>query len=130
MYTLKLPYPPSVNHYWRYYSGRVCISKHGLAYRAIVAFYMRLAKAKTMSGPVGLKIAVYPPDRRRRDIDNVLKALLDALQHGGAFQDDYQVSRINIKRYEPCENGAVIVEICDECKEKSCHVEKTRRYPT
>jgi hypothetical protein len=27
-----------------------------------------------------------PPDRRRRDIDNVQKPLLDALQHGGAYR--------------------------------------------
>jgi hypothetical protein len=33
-----------------------------------------------------MSIIVHPPDRRRRDIDNVQKALLDALQHGGAYR--------------------------------------------
>jgi crossover junction endodeoxyribonuclease RusA len=54
-------------------------------------------------------IYVYPPDRRRRDIDNVLKAILDALQRAGVYNDDSQISRLYIERCEPVRGGAVRV---------------------
>lgn len=37
---------------------------------------------------MSLTVTVYVPDRRRRDPDNVLKALLDALDKSGAIEDD------------------------------------------
>ena len=54
----------------------------------------------------------YPPDRRRRDLDNVGgKALIDALQCAGLFQDDCQIKRINLEMREPIKNGLCIVKI-------------------
>ncbi|HAC91237.1 MAG TPA: hypothetical protein DCF63_11500 [Planctomycetaceae bacterium] len=54
---------------------------------------------------------MFPPDRRRRDIDNVQKALLDALQHGGAYLDDSQIVRLSIEKGLPVEGGKTIVQI-------------------
>ena len=36
--------------------------------------------------------------RRRRDIDNVQKALLDALQYEGVYLDDSQIVRLSIEK--------------------------------
>lgn len=58
-----------------------------------------------------MDVTVFPPDRRRRDIDNVQKALLDALQHGGAFHDDNQIVRLTIERGDPVDGGKTIVSI-------------------
>ena len=33
----------------------------------------------------------YPPDRRRRDLDNLQKSLWDAIQYGGGYRDDSQI---------------------------------------
>lgn len=38
------------------------------------------------------------PDRRRRDLDNILKALFDALTHAGLWLDDSQIDFISISR--------------------------------
>ena len=64
-----------------------------------------------MIGPLEVDVIVFPPDRRRRDIDNVQKALLDALQHGGAYDDDSQIVRLSIEKGDPVEGGKTIVRI-------------------
>jgi crossover junction endodeoxyribonuclease RusA len=35
-------------------------------------------------GRLSMRVELYPPDRRVRDIDNITKALLDACMHAGA----------------------------------------------
>ena len=111
MIALALPFPPSVNHYWRNVNGRVLISKQGRAYRKEVGEMCMVAKVKTLTRGVGVKVRAYPPDRRRRDLDNLLKALLDALQHGGMYEDDSQIDEIQITRGIVVPGGAVDVEV-------------------
>ena len=43
----------------------------------------------------------FPPDRRRRDLDNLLKPALDALQHAGVYEDDSQVDWLVARRRAP-----------------------------
>jgi crossover junction endodeoxyribonuclease RusA len=54
-----------------------------------------------------------PPDRRKRDADNLLKGLLDALQHGGAFPDDSRIVWLLIYRRQVTSGGRVVVTIRD-----------------
>jgi crossover junction endodeoxyribonuclease RusA len=104
-----LPYPPSVNHYWRYARGRFYISPAGHSYREAVADI--LADCQKLRGPVALEIEVYPPDRRRRDLDNILKSVLDALEYAGAFDDDAQVASIFVQRKEVVREGKCRVRL-------------------
>jgi len=106
---VELPYPPSVNHYWRYARGRFYISPAGHRYRKAVA--AALFGCEKLSGPVALEIEVYPPDRRRRDLDNILKSVLDALEHAGAFDDDAQVASIFVERKEVVREGKCRVRL-------------------
>jgi len=48
------------------------------------------------SGPVVLNVRCYFPDARRRDGDNVLKSVQDAL-NGFVYVDDYQVHRAAVE---------------------------------
>lgn len=64
-----------------------------------------------MSGRLCAKIELYPPDRRRRDIDNLLKPLLDALTHGGAIADDELFDELTITRQSVVSGGLVVVYI-------------------
>jgi Holliday junction resolvase RusA-like endonuclease len=106
-----LPYPPSINHYWRRVGPRTLISREGRRFRERVTAILAALGIEPMSGALAVQVEIYPPDNRRRDIDNVQKALLDALQHGGAYTDDSQIVRLSIEKCEPVEGGKTIVQI-------------------
>ncbi len=111
MIELELPYPPSINRYWRHNRGRTHLSKEGRDYQKGVATARARSSIVTMSENVELMIDLNPPDRRRRDVDNVLKALLDGLQKGGVLQDDSQVKKLTIEMHEPVAGGRCRVSI-------------------
>lgn len=110
---LDLPYPPSVNHYWRRVGARTLISRGGRRYRKDVCAALAADSAAPMEGRLAVRVVVRPPDRRRRDLDNVGKALLDALEHGGAYRDDSQIDRLLLERGEVLPPGGVTVEITE-----------------
>jgi crossover junction endodeoxyribonuclease RusA len=43
-----------------------------------------------------VEIQAFRPDRRRRDLDNLLKAILDSLTHAGVMQDDALIEDLRI----------------------------------
>uniref|UniRef100_UPI00398C5714 RusA family crossover junction endodeoxyribonuclease n=1 Tax=Salmonella enterica TaxID=28901 RepID=UPI00398C5714 len=100
-----LPFPPSVNTYWRApnkwpLAGRHLISAVGLKYQSaacvpIMEQLRRLPKPSTELAAV--EIILYTPDKRIRDLDNYNKALFDALSHAGVWEDDSQVKRMLVE---------------------------------
>lgn len=105
-----LPYPPSVNHYWLLNrNGSRRISERGNVFRAAVQ--ARCPGIRQIAGPVAVSVRAHPPDKRRRDLDNILKSLLDALQHALLIEDDSNVAELHIVRQEIIPGGAVMVEI-------------------
>ena len=107
---IALPWPPSVNKYYRVVRGRPIISREGRIYRGLVAMEM-LGRGK-IEGRLKVVVEAHPPDGRRRDLDNLNKALLDALQNGGAYEDDSQIDDLRVIRMPPAPKlGHVIVEI-------------------
>lgn len=99
---LILPYPPSVNHYWRAWRGRVCVSAAGKRYADTVTIAAAIAglRGLRLGGALAVRCEVFPPDRRRRDLDNVGKALYDALTRAGVWCDDSQVADAHFIRRE------------------------------
>lgn len=109
--TVNLPWPPSVNHYWRYGRGHFHISSEGKTYRQRVFIALRSVGAHLIEGRIGVRVKAHPPDRRVRDLDNILKALLDALKTAGAYTDDGQIDAIQITRESVQPEGSVRVEV-------------------
>lgn len=94
---LTLPWPPTVNTYWRQWQGRTLISKQGREYRAAVADQVLIQRgAKHIDHAVRVDIQAFRPDRRRRDLDNLLKAVLDSLVHAGVMEDDALIEDLRI----------------------------------
>ena len=62
-------------------------------------------------GRLRVEIEVYPPDRRKRDIDNVCKATLDALAKAGVYQDDSQIDVLLVTRMGIVSGGCLEVKV-------------------
>jgi crossover junction endodeoxyribonuclease RusA len=109
MVELTLPWPPSVNNYWRIRGNRFFISARGVQYRKDVIF-MSYKYRDSFSGNqrILVEISAFPPDKRRRDLDNILKSLLDALQHAKVYEDDSQIDKLTITRYPEFSNKVII----------------------
>ena len=89
MTELTLPWPPGVNRYWRTFQGRMIISAEGRSYRKAVADQVLIQRgAKHYEGKLRVVIEAWRPDNRKRDLDNLLKAVLDSLTHAGVWADD------------------------------------------
>lgn len=113
---ITLPWPPSTNTYWRHptkgpLAGRHLISEKGRAYRTSVQKVCLVERIKRQEGRLQVVITACPPDRRQRDLDNLLKGLLDALTHGGAWQDDSQIDDLRIVRGPIVAGGQVQIQI-------------------
>ena len=111
MLELELPYPPSINHYWRRVGPRTLISRKGRRFRQRVMAILAALRIRPLVGDLAVEVEAFPPDRRRRDIDNIQKALLDALEHGGAYADDSQIVRLTIEKRDPVTGGKTLVRI-------------------
>ena len=94
MIDLALPYPPTANHYWTRRKGHhgLAITSRGVAFRQEVAALVALAEWPTVADRRCIVLVdAWLPDNRARDMDNLLKALLDALQKAEVFENDKQV---------------------------------------
>jgi len=110
--TLELPYPPTVNHYWRRLpSGKVVVGSAGRTFRTIVR--LKTARCRTrLAGRLRVDIwLVAPRCRRHYDVDNCLKAILDALERAEVYLDDEQIEDLRVRRRPPRGEGAAIVSI-------------------
>jgi crossover junction endodeoxyribonuclease RusA len=94
---LVLPMGPSANNYWRTYqrNGKIMTapSLDAKAYRVAITNIAITLRWTPFAPNARLRVhhKFYPPDKRRRDSDNYLKPLWDALTHAGVWADDSQV---------------------------------------
>lgn len=110
MIEIKLPYPPSVNNYYRTFQGRMLISREGRQYKETVGLMALTCGLKRVDGRVEVECYVVPPDNRKRDLDNVGKCLLDSIK-GHLFEDDGHIDRLTLVRLPVQAPGCVVVRI-------------------
>ena len=111
-----LPWPPSVNNYYRHVGPRVLISREGRRYRRMVTSRLGGLFPK-FTGKVRLALDCYPPDRRRRDLDNLCKSLQDTLQHAGLYEDDSQIKDLRLRMREPAPPDGRVALRAAPCRE-------------
>lgn len=111
MTTIKLPFPPSVNHYWRQVKGRTILSAAGRKYQEAVkaaCFGLGIRFGDTQ---LDVSITAHLPDNRQRDLDNLLKAPLDAMAKAGLYENDCQIKSISIRAATPCRDGLLEITL-------------------
>lgn len=116
-----LPYPPSLNVYWRNFRGRMVLSAEAKKYkrqvaelfdkRPVIIDVEELSESPELPSKktIGLKIDVYRP-RKSGDLDNTLKAILDSL-NGNLYEDDRQVIEIHAHRHDDKDNPRVEIGV-------------------
>lgn len=99
--TLRLPWPPSLNNYYEPDWSRRKIRLTACAYNYredVINMWRGLGFAGFGAAPLQMEIRLYPPDGDTYDVDNMLKAPLDALRRAGAYDDDSQIDPLIIRR--------------------------------
>ena len=123
---ITIPYPPTINNYYKYrksahaVSISIYVGDEGLLHREKVQSLIidhKRARSFKLDIPyfsierLSVEFYIYPPDKRKRDIDNVLKCGIDSLQHGLLFKNDNQIDKLYIERMSVEEYGKIIVHI-------------------
>ena len=106
--SFSMPYPPSTNRIWRRGRGRTYKTAAAREYETAAAGKTDVAFG---DATVSVQIALTPPDRRRRDIDNPIKTILDAIVHAGILDDDSQVVSLRVDKKSAAPPGQVWVVI-------------------
>jgi crossover junction endodeoxyribonuclease RusA len=93
--------PPSVNHAYRHTRFGIFMTSKGKKFKKAMQDKIMRMKMKDKSipykGKVKVDIQICFGDKRKRDLDNSNKLILDSLQKG-LFVDDCQIDDLHIRR--------------------------------
>ena len=94
--------PRSTNHIYKFFRSRMYVSAAGKALKRSYQLQAKLqfGNIPLITNPIALEIILYFGDKRRRDIDNYNKILLDSMS-GIVYKDDAQIQKLTIiKQYD------------------------------
>lgn len=113
MISLTLPFPPSSNRLWRAVNGRNIVSKPYRAWKAEAHTAIRKQVWGTLDCGYALTLEADRPDRRRRDLANLEKAVSDALVSANVITDDCNAEQITLRWTDrkPGKGAAVHVRV-------------------
>ena len=78
--------------------------KRGVEFKRALALCAKSAQVKPTKEQVSLWIKWHKKDKRQRDIDNILKPILDAL-NGISYLDDSQVTELFVKKEQSTQDA-------------------------
>lgn len=110
---MTLPYPPSGNHMWKHTrQGKHYLTDRARSYYADVGMATYHQQAVIgIDQPIQVQCVLYPPDKRRRDMDNAWKVISDALTKAGVWEDDHFIRKLTLEWQTPVKGGKVFVSI-------------------
>lgn len=113
---LYLPYPPSVNSYYVHTRNGSFIGKKGKDFSKDVEIRCHeqlsgISNSLPIKEKVLMEVFLFPPDGRKRDIDNPMKGLLDSLTRFGMWEDDSLIDQLMIYRGEIIKGGMCVIKI-------------------
>ncbi len=96
-----LPWPASVNAMYRAISGRILVSDVARSWKSKAMVVMDSSRCFgvpwPLTGRLGVVIEAWPPNKRARDLDNLIKVVLDA-GNQSLWLDDSQIDDIRVVR--------------------------------
>lgn len=112
MITLVLPFPPSVNLLWRATKdGKVYRSAKYMEWRKLAMWQIAgQAKGQKHIGAYKLTILAVRPDKRKRDLGNLEKAISDILVSQNLVEDDSLCEWLEVKWVEAGPQCKIIIE--------------------
>ena len=97
----RLPWPAAgVNHQYIHTRHNTRLTKEAQAWRDLAIVYIRANRQPVPEGALRVYLLAHPPDNRRRDLDNLLKPVLDSLALALDF-DDARITHIEAEMGEP-----------------------------
>lgn len=107
--------PISVNIMYKTYRGRIILSKRGRDYKKdmVICINDELLKQNVneiIKGSLKVDIDIYFKDKRKRDIDNYGKSLIDCMKNV-LFEDDDMIYELNMKKHIGCGFDKTIITI-------------------
>lgn len=114
MITLSLPFPPSANRLYRAVPGKGVMKSAGYREWSLQALaWVQSQGSPHLAGAYCMSLEATPPDRRKRDLGNLLKATEDALTDCGVITDDSFARRIILcwSDKEPTKPGALHITL-------------------
>jgi len=101
--------PPSTQTIYRYNGPRMYMTKEGVDCKTTYQWEMKSQyKGKPLTRPISVVLELYFTDKRKRDVDNFNKLVLDA-GSGLLWQDDSQIHELVIRKTIGERSG---VELC------------------
>lgn len=86
---ITLPFPPPVSACFTNAPGRGRVpTKRYKAWTTQALWEIKAQRVSPVKGEVSISVGLVAPDKKARDADNTLKALLDALTKGGVIEND------------------------------------------
>ena len=109
--TIETRWAPTVNHLWKTSGHKRYLTPEALRYIVEVKAAVPWG-FKCFTEPVQVTIIASPPDKRKRDLDNLGKIIFDSLTKAGVYTDDHLVHKITITKAEIVKpNGRMIITV-------------------
>lgn len=86
--TLQLPYPPSNNSLYMRTARGVTLTRNYRSWIKEAGWALKAQRPGSISGPVDVHMIAVKPDRRKRDVANLEKAVSDLLVRHRVIEDD------------------------------------------
>ena len=118
MITLKIPIPPSVNAAYRVVNNRPILSREARAYRKHIQQEWPATGQAFGNQKIAIVIYVTLGNKIRRDLDNLCKVSLDALQHAGWYDSDWCIDDLHIIRLKPQKDNPHLLITISEIDEE------------
>lgn len=106
-----VPGPPVPKGRPRFGNGRAYTPKRTADYERAVREAAKAAGVSSSTAPCGVSLHFALPDARNRDLDNLAKAVTDALNKGLAYEDDGQIVELYVTKAIDRENPHARVRI-------------------